>query len=249
MSTFVLVHGAWHGGWCWQKLTPVLEAAGHRVLTPDLPGRGPEAKGLSGLTLDDYADFLSFTLAAESEPVILVGHSLGGAVITQAAEFCSSDVGLLVYLAAYIPSDGESVAEWALNDVDSLLGKYMEVDWNGGALRLDAAGSIECLYEDCSTVDQAYAISHLSDEPLAPVAQPLCLSAGWGDRLPAVYVECLRDQAVSPYMQRQMQQKRSFRDVRSLDSGHSPFFSQPRQLANLLESAAEHSKMPGLPFM
>ena len=64
MSTFVLVHGAWHGGWCWEKLTPILEASGHRVVTPDLPGRGPESQPLSGLTLDDYADFLSFTLAA-----------------------------------------------------------------------------------------------------------------------------------------------------------------------------------------
>ncbi|MCH2186290.1 hypothetical protein MK280_10510, partial [Myxococcota bacterium] len=127
--------------------------------------------------------------------------------------------------------------------------KYMDVDWNDGALRLDARGSIECLYGDCSNVDQAYAIRRLSDEPLSPIVQPLCLSEGWADRLPAVYIECLRDQTVSPNMQRQMQQKRSFRDVLSLDSGHSPFFSQPAHLAQLLESTSEHINPSGPPFM
>jgi pimeloyl-ACP methyl ester carboxylesterase len=239
MSTFVLVHGAWHGGWCWEKLTPILEASGHRVVTPDLPGRGTESQPLSGLTLDDYADFLSFTLAAESEPVVLVGHSLGGAVITQAAEFCPSDVGLLVYLAAYVPRDGESVADWALSDVDSLLGKSMEVDWNQGLLRLDRAGSLECLYDDCSAQDRAQALQHLVDEPLAPVAQPLCLSGGGAAQLPAVYIECLRDRTVSPAMQDRMQEQRSFREVQALDSGHSPFYSCPDELAQLLEGSAK----------
>ena len=238
MSTFVLVHGAWHGGWCWRKLAPILEAAGHRVLTPDLPGRGPDVENMSGLTLDDYADFLSFTLAAETEPVVLVGHSLGGAVITQAAEFCPSDVGLLVYLAAYLPGDGESVADWALSDVDSLLSKFMEVDWLSGSLRLDRAGSLECLYDDCSEADRAHALQHLADEPLAPVAQPLSLSGGATSELPAVYIECLRDQTVSPSMQSQMQEKRRFDEIRSLDSGHSPFYSCPSELATVLEDAA-----------
>ena len=192
---------------------------------------------MSGLTLDDYADFLSFTLAAEEEPVILVGHSLGGAVITQAAEFCPSDVGLLVYLAAYLPGDGESVADWALSDVDSRLGKFMEVDWDGALLRLDRPGSLECLYEDCSDADRTHALHHLSDEPLAPVAQPLCLAEGAAAQLPAVYIECLRDRTVSPAMQSQMQEKRRFREVRSLDSGHSPFLSCPQDLADILEDA------------
>ena len=117
MSTFVLVHGAWHGGWCWQKLTPVLEAAGHRVLTPDLPGRGPEAKGLSGLTLDDYADFLSFTLAAENEPVILVGHSLGAhAGLAAMGVDRSLPIRALVSLAGnvWIPSLEPDPGEWLL---------------------------------------------------------------------------------------------------------------------------------------
>ncbi|MEE3327702.1 MAG: alpha/beta fold hydrolase [Myxococcota bacterium] len=249
MSTFVLVHGAWHGGWCWQKLAPLLEAAGHRVLAPDLPGRGPEAQDMSGLTLDDYADFLSFTLAAESEPVILVGHSLGGAVITQAAEFCPSDVGLLVYLAAYVPGDGESVADWALSDVDSLLGKFMNVDWDGGVLGLDREGSIECLYDDCSDADRAHALQNLSDEPLGPVAQPLCLSEGAALQLPAVYIECLRDRTVSPIMQSRMQERRLFQEIHTLDSGHSPFYSRPDELAEVLQGAGERILRPGSVLM
>ena len=123
------------------------------MVAPDLPGHGSDITPIAGLTLDDYADGLACTVAAQSEPVILVGHSLGGAVITQAAEYCPGDVHRLVYLAAYVPGDGESVADWALQDVDSLLSKFLEVDWSGSRLKIDRSGASDCFYGDCSKAD------------------------------------------------------------------------------------------------
>ncbi|MFP6641522.1 MAG: alpha/beta fold hydrolase [Myxococcota bacterium] len=242
MSIFVLVHGAWHGSWCWHKLVPILEAAGHHVVAPDLPGHGSDITPIAGLTLDDYADGLASTVVAQSEPVILVGHSLGGAVITQAAEYCPGDVHRLVYLAAYVPGDGESVADWALQDVDSLLSKFLEVDWSGSRLKIDRSGASDCFYGDCSESDRAYAARRLCTDPLSPVTQPLCLTRDGVGRVPAGYVECLQDRAVSPAMQRQMQTQRSFQWVHALDSAHSPFFSQPESLANILMTPGGRSE-------
>ncbi len=86
MSTYVLVHGAWHGSWCWEKVVPLLEQAGHQVEALDLPGHGQDKTPIREITLAAYTNRVCETLDAQAEPVILVGHSLGGMVITQAAE-------------------------------------------------------------------------------------------------------------------------------------------------------------------
>ena len=80
MSSFVLVHGSFHGGWCWDAVAARLTAAGHRVAAPDLPGRGADAATLAALSLDDYAARIAEVVAAQAEPVVLVGHSMGGLV-------------------------------------------------------------------------------------------------------------------------------------------------------------------------
>lgn len=113
MSTFVLVHGAWHGGWSWDKIVPLLRDAGHRVLTVDLPGHGTDTDttAVSKVTLQDYTDHLCRVLDNESEPMILVGHSMGGLVITQTAEYRPDKIQLLVYVCAFLPVNGQSLLQ------------------------------------------------------------------------------------------------------------------------------------------
>ena len=108
MSTYVLVHGSWHGGWCWDKVIPLLKARGHRVVAPDLPGHGRDKTPASDITLRAYADRVCDVLDAEAEPAILVGHSFGGLVITQAAEYRPEKIRTLVYLCAYLLRSGSS---------------------------------------------------------------------------------------------------------------------------------------------
>jgi len=86
MSTYLLIHGAWHGGWCWRKVVPLLEAKGHRVLAPDLPGHGNDATPTATVTLKSYTDRICEIASEQNEPAILAGHSMGGIAITQAAE-------------------------------------------------------------------------------------------------------------------------------------------------------------------
>ena len=99
MSTFVLIHGAWHGAWCWYKVTPLLQSRGHRVHTPDLPALGIDRTPLPSSSLQCYTDRVCKTLNACDEPVYLVGHSMGGLVISHAAEAMPQKVKMLVYLS------------------------------------------------------------------------------------------------------------------------------------------------------
>jgi pimeloyl-ACP methyl ester carboxylesterase len=98
MSTYLLIHGAWHGGWCWNKVLSLLEARGHNVLAPDLPGHGHDTTPTATETLKSYTDRICEIASAQTEPAILAGHSMGGVAITQAGENCPKHIGALVYL-------------------------------------------------------------------------------------------------------------------------------------------------------
>lgn len=111
MATYVLVHGAWHGGWCWRRVTDILRAMGHRVFEPTLSGvgsRAHEATPAIGLSTH-VADVAGLFAMEELRDAILVGHSYGGMVITGAAEFVEDRVKALVYLDAFVPKNSESL--------------------------------------------------------------------------------------------------------------------------------------------
>ena len=106
MATYVLIHGAWHGGWCWDKIVPLLKKEGHKVEAPDLPGHGRDKTPIPEISLQSYTDRVCRILDTQSEPVILVGHSMGGVVITQAAQHRPEKIKTLVYLSAMLPRNG-----------------------------------------------------------------------------------------------------------------------------------------------
>ena len=241
MSTFVLIHGAWHGGWCWRKVVPLLEAAGHRVLAPDLPGHPPDGECAGEISLETYAGHVCELLQREDDSVVLVGHSMGGGVITQVAEYCPSRVRLLVYVAAYMPRDGCSIADQAREDADSLINKYIEVDREAGLAVLDPGGVHDCFYADCSQEDLRFAQANLCPNPLAPFTSPLSISEDRSDSVARVYVECTRDRTITHPMQRRVHAQCHFEKVYTLDSSHSPFFSTPEALCDCLLDADSHS--------
>lgn len=121
MTTYVLVHGAASGAWVWHRVMPHLKQQGHRVIAPDLPGHGLNPRPMAEITLAAYVDCVGEILAAQTEPVILVGHSLGGAVITQVAEQYPDRIHTLVYLAGYLLRSGETMLEITQADDESLL--------------------------------------------------------------------------------------------------------------------------------
>jgi len=123
LAIFILIHGAYHGAWCWDKVVPILKDKGHSAIALDLPGSGKDKTPISHVTLDCYAQKICKFLDIQPEPVILVGHSLGGLSITQAAEYRPDKIKILVYLTAFLLQNGQSRLSVRDQDPESLTPK------------------------------------------------------------------------------------------------------------------------------
>lgn len=249
MSTYVLIHGGFVGSWVWERVVPLLQSGGHDVETPDMPGRGTDETLPAEISLRAYTDRVCQVLDSRDEPVILVGHSSGGAVITQAAEYRPEKVGLLVYLSAYLPRDGESVLGLARQDTESMLGPNLIVDEELATARIHDEAVRELLYADCHEKDAARAIARRGPEPLAAGATPVSITEERFGRIPRAYIECLEDRVISPALQKTMYTATPCQQVLSLNTGHSPFYAAPRELVErliLLHSIAAEPAAEGV---
>ncbi|QIN78558.1 alpha/beta fold hydrolase [Rubrobacter marinus] len=236
MSTFVLVHGAWHGAWCWEKVTPLLEDAGHEVVVPDLPGHGEDATSVSELSMQDYADRVVRVLDEQPEPVVLVGHSMGGLVISLAAEARPDRVKKLVYLTGFLLEDGKTLLSVAENDGEAIVLPNLVPNEDGSAFTVNNIK--EVFYGDCSHDDVARAQTRLVPEPAFAFGTPVAVTEGNFGRVPRAYVECVGDRAIGISAQRGMREKLPCETVVSMGTSHSPFFSAPEELAGHLVALA-----------
>ena len=234
MRTFVLIAGSWHGAWCWQKIVPLLEAQGHRVRTPDLPATGADRSDPSEVTLESWACFVAAQVAAEPEPVILVGHSRGGIVISRAAELAPERVRRLVYVSGYLLTTGSTLAEVARADSGSLVPPNMVPAAGGHTCNLRESVTREALFGQCTDKDHEFALSHMTPEPLKPLVTRVAVTDERFGRVPRAYVECSQDRCNTLTAQRRMQAALPCDPVLTLDSDHSPFFSHPQPLAQWL---------------
>ncbi|ABW68968.1 alpha/beta fold hydrolase [Desulfosudis oleivorans] len=236
MSTFVLVHGSWHGAWCWYRLIPLLEAAGHRVIAPDLSGFGRDKTPIAEIGPDTWARDIGRILDAAPEPVLLVGHSRGGMVISQAAEARPDKVRALIYLCAFLLRDGQSVLDVLLADLTSDVTCNVEINEAGGYATLPETAVQQAFYGDCGDADVALARLLLQPEPMAPVIVPIHVTSKNFGQAPRVYIECLRDRAITPEAQKRMYSATPCDTIITMDTSHSPFFSAPEALARHLIS-------------
>jgi pimeloyl-ACP methyl ester carboxylesterase len=236
MSTYILIHGSWHGAWCWYKIIPLLEQAGHKAIALDLPGHGRDWTAARNVSMQSYVDSVCKILDAQPEPVILVGHSRGGIVISQTAEQRPEKIRTLVYLAAFLIPNGEAMLPTALSDTESLIVSNLVVNEEQGYHMLKAEAFREALYADCSEEDVALATALLTPEPNAPVAMPLNLSDEKFGRVGRVYIETLQDKGVTPTLQKKMYTASSCQKVISMETSHSPFLSAPEKLVSHLAS-------------
>ena len=236
MSTYVLIHGSWHGAWCWYKVIPLLEQAGHKAIALDLPGHGRDWTAAREVSMQSYVESVCNILDAQPGPVILVGHSRGGIVISQAAEHRPEKIRTLVYLAAFLIPNGEAMLPTAISDSESLIVSNLVVNEEQGYHMLKAEAFREALYADCSEEDVALTTSLLTPEPNAPVATPIDITEAHFGRIPRVYIETLRDRGVSPSLQKKMYTTLPCQKVISMETSHSPFFSAPQELVRHLTS-------------
>ncbi|HUN83610.1 MAG TPA: alpha/beta fold hydrolase [Terracidiphilus sp.] len=234
MSTFLLIHGAWHGGWCWRKVVPLLQAKGHTVLAPDLPGHGDDKTPTAQVTLNLYADRIRRIASSQPEPAILVGHSMGGSAITQAAENCPSMVRALVYMCAFLPRNGDSLTTWASQDSESLVVSTNMIRLAKGVVVMKPEAVHEAFYAMCPDEDAEFARSRLVPQSTQPFHTPVVTTpARWG-AIPRYYIECNRDRALTLPTQKEMQKHSPCRQAFTIDTDHSPFFSAVEELVDIL---------------
>lgn len=233
--TIMLVHGACHGAWCWDRVVPLLEAAGHRVRTPDLPGRGDKGRPGWRWTLEAYAAAIVDEARQAGGPVIAVGHSMGGPVISAAAEIAPELFARLVYVSAFLPVDGDSLASIAAMDKHSDLPGASRVSWLKGIVTIkpDRLGPV--YYGDCSEADLDWVRPRLVAESVRPSVTKVRLTARF-QSVPRSYIRCTRDRGLSIQMQDRLIERQPCERVATLDASHSPFLSMPDRFVAALSS-------------
>ena len=228
MSNFVLVHGSWHGAWCWGTLTPILEAQGHRVFTPDLPGHGNDGTPFGEISLASYVSTVQKALSACQDPAILVAHSLAGIVVTALPSATLASLECVVFVAAYIPENGQSVMDLAKQDAPSLTRRHCIISKDQLRLLLPRRIVSKAIYSDCNSTTVAWALAQLKPDPLSPNIEPVIYDRGALNRIKKYYIECAQDRAVSVGLQCLMQGELEFERIFSLDSDHVPMISSVR---------------------
>ncbi len=238
MQTYVLVHGAWHGAWCWERLAPLLQAQGKKVVMPELPGHGKDNAPIGEQNLETYARAVAKVLDEQEEPVVLAGHSLGGMVISQAAEYRPEKVQKLVYVTAFLPVNGQSC--------DGLEDGIKPTDWpemaktglvtlspDGKTTRLSEKFAVAACFNDLSQKEAKKAAAQLGPEALASQYQAAKLSERF-DSIPKVFIRCLQDQSFTNDMLIKMKTVSRCEKTYKLNTGHSPFLADPEGLAAIL---------------
>ncbi|RFB47971.1 alpha/beta fold hydrolase [Bacillus sp. dmp10] len=231
MSTYVLVHGAWQGEWAWELVKPQLEAFGHTVVTLDLPGSGKDMTPSQNVTLDSYVTAVSDAIKQQNEKVILVGHSMGGIVITQTAELIPNKIDKLVYLCAFLPQNGESLG----SKLDGEAGPQFSINENDMTAEL-IPNLIEQTFlnatENAAIKESSF--KQMRPQPLGPFQQEIKISAENFGTIDRIYIETTLDRAIPIDFQRRMNTETPCTKIITLEADHSPFFSKTSELVSHL---------------
>jgi pimeloyl-ACP methyl ester carboxylesterase len=242
MARILLVHGAFGGAWCWEPVVPGLRGVGHDVQSLDLPGAGEDPTPLEQVNLEAYAARVCEALA-DGEPAVLVGHSMGGIVVTQAAARSPQHVAALIYVTAFLPADGQSLMD--LTALPEAAGDQVQANLVAAGdppvATLPAAGARIAVYGCCDEQQTAWAAERMGPQPVIPFTEPVDLGgpgAAAFARLPRAYVSCTQDRAILPALQRRMLEAAGCDPVIEIDTDHSPWISRTDELVRALDRLA-----------
>ena len=235
MATIVLVHGHMHGAWCWEKVVPLLEARGHKVVAFDLPARGADKTAHDATSLELFVDSAAAVVRAQKEPVVLVGHSAGGTVLSEIAERMPERIARLIYVAAMLLPDGESI--FSAFVTKSPMDPALTID-GASAVKTDDGLIRRRFYNTSSDADAARAIEKLCAEPIAPMTHPVRVTAERYGRVKRAFIQTRFDNAVPMDAQAAMCAALPCDPVIVMDTDHSPFLSAPQEFAAHIHALA-----------
>lgn len=227
MATFALVHGGWHGAWCWELLTPLLEQGGHDVVAMDLPCDDGSAD------LTKYAGVVYDALEGRGDDVVLVGHSMGGLTIPLVA--ARRPALHLVYLCAVVPKIGRSLMDQVVEDPDMSTLSYLAAlseDADNRQSWVDLELTRSHLYADCDDAAADAAIERLRPQAVYPMHLEYPLAEL--PPVPSTYIVCRDDRMLTNSWSKRVAKDRLGAQLIELPGSHSPFLSRPRELAEVL---------------
>lgn len=238
MASFLLVHGAWHDARCWELLSPILRERGHAVSTPTLPAHGADPASPYFVTMKSYGKRVCEAAEAlfkeTGEKVVAVGHSMGGMVISQAAEMRPDLFERLIFLSGIIADGKKNIVAIGSKDTQSDLLNAFRLNGLRGTHSIIPEVAQSFFYADCTDEQVALAISRLCPQPLRPQFSKVRTSAAHFGSLPKSYIVCTLDRAIFPDFQRRMAEEEGIEDVKTLPASHSPFLSMPDATADTL---------------
>lgn len=237
-KSYILVHGAWQAPYVWDAVKAKLINEGNNVTVVELPGHGSDQTDPSTLTINTYRDKVLAAMSKINGKVILVGHSLGGMIISAVAEQNPSQIEKLVYLAAYLPTSGQSLFQLATSDPGSQLGIAGNLIFNNGGLTVDVKQDqiIDVFIPDGSAQIQSLVLQNYRAEPGIPLNTPVTLTAANFGSVQKIYIKTLQDRVVSPGLQDRMigTAMGGVKTVYQLNTSHSAFLAKPDSVAILL---------------
>lgn len=234
VAKFVLVHGAWHGGWCYDLVARQLRSEGHEVYTPTLTGLGERSHLLDDRTdlKTHIQDVLNVIEWQDLDRIILCGHSYGGMVVTGVADAVPEKIANLVYLDAYVPKDGESIWDYMSEERHQVFRRDSE-PFNGRAVAAPPPGHF-----GVDPRNQAWVEARMTPQPMLTLTQPIRLTGGYGPARPRVYVYATGPSSMQGFYP-ELNDNPDW-DVRIMHCGHDQMVDAPDEVAEILVEAARH---------
>jgi len=235
MAHYILVHGAWEGAWSWDNTRIALEQAGHTVTAIDLPGSYGNQQAIPDVTMARYVETVADAIIALDHPVILAGHSMGGAVISAVAELLPEKIERLVYVAAFLLKDGDNVLAAMQRDPD---GEYLPrltfaQDQSYATVSEDVVRDIA--FHDVAEKDIRHALPLMAEKQATePFMARASLSQQRFGSVPKTYIRTTIDKITSPALQDEMVANWPVDRIHVLASGHFPALSMPEELAAVM---------------
>lgn len=237
-KTFVLVHGAWQAPYAWETVKENLLKEGHHVVLVQLPGHGDDQTDHKNLHMESYIKYVSDVITVLQGSVILAGHSMAGMIISGVAEQIPDLIEKLVYIAAYVPANGQSAYALSLLDKQSLLGASLLVSEDQSEFDVKKDDIVNIFCQDGSEYAQQLIIENYRSEPAAPFSDPVVLSDDGFGKVAKYYIETLKDQGIGNVLQKEMIKTAGIDITYQLDSGHTPSLSVPEELSDILKKIA-----------
>ena len=237
MANFILIHGSWCGKWVWQPIIPLLEQNGHKVIAPDLPGSGEDTTPVSDVTMELYVDDITqLIIEKDLQDIILVGHSMGGMIISAVAEKLPNKITTLVYLTAIVPSSGKSFVDIMKLQPPSKIELEFTEDNAIVSVKPHVMSYVFC--NNCTAQDIGFITSMCQPTASIISVTPVILTNDNYGRVPRIFIECTNDNAIFIALQRMMIANHGIVKIYSLDADHFPTFSAPVPLGNALNDIA-----------